>query len=89
MVAATADPQKLRKLHPVERHLDVLRRAYPQWRIWYESTPQGLAWRAVPAWEPTVEQVAAGVLPRLQRWSPVDLMADLSDQMKIFTGPRA
>nr|SBP00080.1 hypothetical protein BN4615_P9596 [Nonomuraea gerenzanensis] len=69
----------------------MLRLTYPQWATEYVFTPSGLVWRAVPCWQLTVEQLAAGVARRLERGNPVALMADLSDQARIIrdlTAPR-
>ncbi|WP_433516958.1 hypothetical protein ACQP2T_16215 [Nonomuraea sp. CA-143628] len=67
-----------------DRQLAVLRLNFPQWVISYQFAQPGSTWRAVPTWQLTVEQVAAGVLRQLERGNPIALMADLSTQMWII-----
>lgn len=76
----------------VDRQVAVLRLSYPEWKTWYEVTPAGLLWRAVPSWRLTVEQLGAGVRRGLECGNPVALMADLSRQRQIIAAlpkPRA
>ncbi|MGW0805579.1 hypothetical protein [Nonomuraea sp. NPDC002799] len=67
-----------------DRQLAVLRLTYPQWAISYELASTGWIWRAAPSWQLSVEMLAAGLRPRLERENPVALMAELSNQMAII-----
>ncbi|MGP3917726.1 hypothetical protein [Nonomuraea sp. 10N515B] len=67
-----------------DRQLAVLRNTFPPWRITYGLTPTGLGWRAEPSWRLTLEEVTVGVRRLLECRSPIDLMAELTDQVAII-----
>lgn len=67
-----------------DRQLAVLRNTFRPWCIDYHPTPAGLPWRAEPSWRLTLEEVTAGVRRIVECRNPIDLMADLTDQVAII-----
>ncbi|MEV4079436.1 hypothetical protein ACGFJC_52890 [Nonomuraea fuscirosea] len=66
-----------------DRQLAVLRTTFHPWRITYDLTSMGRVWRAEPSWRLTLEEVTAGVQRIVECRNPIDLMADLTDQVAI------
>lgn len=93
-VEPTAHDAEIRawlRLDVRDRQLAVLRNTFHPWRISYDLTRTGLVWRAGPSWRLTLEEVTAGVRRIVECRNPIDLMADLTDQMAIIlrlAGPR-
>ncbi|SEH03945.1 hypothetical protein SAMN05444920_14915 [Nonomuraea solani] len=67
-----------------DRPLAVLRNTFHPRRITSGLTRTGPVWRAEPSWRLTLAEVTAGMRRNVACRNPIDLMADLTDQVAII-----